>query len=302
MSANLRTLHRVRAFTLPEMMIAMAIIMIIVGIVGTIYWTSFHVWQRCSAESQADPPAHISLDRVTSELKNAYQVNSPANATNYITFTLPKRDANNTVIYPMTGWYQICYYLSDASASHAKTGTYLWREKTMLANNAVTRESVAQNVQSMTFNITPADSGRGTESLRHVHRHRRHRTARFLHQQLLGHGRLPQPRHDLSNGTELGRLPSPALPVAAAATPLPSVGRGGVPSQRSCHLPPCLSSLFPSPTHSPSLRPIPSRTRSRPFPTLSSQLSLLSPPRGGARAVPGTLLARAIVTPTWRSP
>jgi prepilin-type N-terminal cleavage/methylation domain-containing protein len=149
-----------RGVTLPELLMVMVIMVLVGGILGVVYFSALHVWRRCSAQSQADPPAHISLDRVTSELRNAYTVNSPDTAVNYITFTLPLKDGSGTNIYPFQPWYQITYYLSDSSGSHSRTGTYLWREKTRASDNTATRTSIAQNVESLTFQVYPSGSGR----------------------------------------------------------------------------------------------------------------------------------------------
>jgi len=160
MTSGRRSGSASRGVTLPELMIAMVIMLLMVGVISSIYFASLHVWRRCSSQSQADPPAHISLDRVTAELKNAYQVNSPDTATNYITFTLPLKDSSGTVLYPFQPWCQISYYLSDATGSHSKTGTYLWRERLTLSDNTTTRSSIAQNVESLTFQVYPSGSGR----------------------------------------------------------------------------------------------------------------------------------------------
>jgi hypothetical protein len=139
---------------------AMVIMLLIMGVVGSIYFSSLAVWRRCSAQSQADPPAHISLDRVTAELKNACKINSPDNATNYISFDLPLKDSSGLNIYPFQSWCTIRYYLSDKTGSHSATGTYLWREKTNTAGGAVTRASIAENVESLTFEVYPSGAGR----------------------------------------------------------------------------------------------------------------------------------------------
>ena len=149
-----------RGVTLPELLMVMVIIALVGGVLGVVYYSDLQVWRRCSAQSQADPPANISLDRLTSELKNAYMVNSPDTAVNYITFTLPLKDSGGTDIYPFQPWRQITYYLSDASGSHGNTGTYLWREQVTVPGNATTRTSIAQNVQSLSFQVYPSGSGR----------------------------------------------------------------------------------------------------------------------------------------------
>jgi prepilin-type N-terminal cleavage/methylation domain-containing protein len=160
MLRNMGTHPGRRGVTLPELMIAMVIMTMVMGVIGAIYFSSLAVWRRCSAQSQADPPAHISLDRITTELKNAYRVDSPDTATNYITFTLPLRDSTDTVIYPFQGWRRMNYYLSDDTGSHTHTGTCLWRERTDLLHNLTTRACIAQNVQSLTFQVYPSGSGR----------------------------------------------------------------------------------------------------------------------------------------------
>jgi hypothetical protein len=141
-------------------MMSMAIMLLIVGVVSSIYFASLHVWRRCSSQSQADPPAHMSLDRITSELKNAYMVNSPDTATNYITVTLPARDSTGTNIYPFQPATRVTYYLSDASGQRDRTGTYLWREKVRVSDGNTTRNSIAGNVENLSFEVYPSGSGR----------------------------------------------------------------------------------------------------------------------------------------------
>jgi len=54
-----------RGVTLPELLMVMVIIALVGGVLGVVYYSDLQVWRRCSAQSQAHPPAHISLDRVT---------------------------------------------------------------------------------------------------------------------------------------------------------------------------------------------------------------------------------------------
>jgi hypothetical protein len=151
-----------RGGTLPELMMAMVIMVLIMGVLGGIFFSPLQVWRRCSAQSQADPPAHISLDRVTSELRNAYKINSPADATDYISFDLPVKSEvePHPNLIPLQSWCTIRYYLSDSTGNEAHTGTYLWRKKTDTATGAVSSAVIAKNVQSMIFHTYAADGNR----------------------------------------------------------------------------------------------------------------------------------------------
>jgi prepilin-type N-terminal cleavage/methylation domain-containing protein len=152
-----RDARRQRGITLPELMMAMVIMVLIMGVLGMVYFSSLQVWRRCSAQSQADPPAHISLDRVTSELRNAYKVNSVGASS--ISFDLPLKSGTepHPNLIPLQSWCTIRYYLSDKTGSETKTGTYLWRKKTDTATNAVTSSVIAENVESLTFAVDSSD-------------------------------------------------------------------------------------------------------------------------------------------------
>lgn len=160
MTSGRRSGSASRGVTLPELMIAMVIMLLMVGVISSIYFASLHVWRRCSSQSQADPPAHISLDRITQELKNAYMVNSPDTASDYITVTLPARDSTGTNIYPFEPATRVTYYLSDASGQRDRTGTYLWRERVGVSDGQTTRNAIAGNVESLSFEVYPSGSGR----------------------------------------------------------------------------------------------------------------------------------------------
>jgi len=149
-----------RGVTLPEMLMVMVITILMFGVISEIYFASLMVWRRCSSQSQADPPAHMTLDRVSQELKNAYQVNSPDSATDYITVTMPVRDSGGTNIWPFQADTRITYYLSDATGQHGHTGTYLWRETVKVSNGNTTLDIIAENVQNLTFEVYPSGTGR----------------------------------------------------------------------------------------------------------------------------------------------
>ena len=148
---------RRRGVTLPELMMAMVIMLVIMGVLGMVYFSSLQVWRRCSAQSQADPPAHISLDRVTSELRNAYKVNSVG--TSSISFDLPLKSGTAPYrnLIPLQSWCTVRYYLSDKTGSETTTGTYLWRKRIATAGGAVRTSIIAENVESLTFAVDSSD-------------------------------------------------------------------------------------------------------------------------------------------------
>lgn len=145
--------------TLPELLMAIVVMALLSGVISSIYFASLQVWRRCSSQSQADAPAQMALDRVSRELKNAYVVNSPSTATDYITVTLPARDSDGTNIYPFQPASCVTYYLSDASGQRDRTGTYLWRECTRVSDGYVTRTIIAPNVYSLSFQLSPSGEG-----------------------------------------------------------------------------------------------------------------------------------------------
>jgi prepilin-type N-terminal cleavage/methylation domain-containing protein len=135
--------------TLPEMLIAMVIMTLIAGVVSATYFTSLHIWRRCSSMSQAEPPAHISVDRLCRELKNAYLVDSIGDTS--VTFTLPKQDENGINVLPLEPAQRISYYLSDDTGKRDKAGTHLWRERLDVDSGSATRGCIAENVESLKF-------------------------------------------------------------------------------------------------------------------------------------------------------
>jgi prepilin-type N-terminal cleavage/methylation domain-containing protein len=162
MDRQVQTGRRCRGFTLPEVMVTMVIMTVVMGVVGSVYFSSLAVWRRCSAQSQADPPAHISMERITTEMKNAYKITSTLTdgaERADITFLLPEKGGNGLVIYPFQSHSQIMYYLSDATGRHDRNGTHLWRECTLTATGAVTRVDLAGNVTSLQFEGNSTDGG-----------------------------------------------------------------------------------------------------------------------------------------------
>jgi type II secretory pathway pseudopilin PulG len=156
-------------FSLIETLIAMVVMTFILGAVGVLYFTSFHVWQRCSSQSQADPPAHIAINRITKELKNAYIVNSCVPGSNSITFTLPATEqvSNpfdtppyiNVNLLPLTPARQISYYISDNTGSVGRAGTVLWRSEQNFISGGSNLKRIADNVEELTFDYAAADEG-----------------------------------------------------------------------------------------------------------------------------------------------
>ena len=48
--------YREGGLTLPELLISMVIMTVVLAVVSGLYYTSYQVWRRCSAESQAASP------------------------------------------------------------------------------------------------------------------------------------------------------------------------------------------------------------------------------------------------------
>jgi type II secretory pathway pseudopilin PulG len=156
-------LHRSNlGFSLIEAMVVIFIIMMIGAAVGTLYYSSLQVWRRCSAQSQADPPAHLAVDRVAKELRNAYIVDSMG--ADNITFTLPAATmvtvdgvplSINTL--PLSPAKRISYYLSDDSGTVGQSGTVLWRKEVRLSSGTTRYMRIANNVEELlfTYDSTP---------------------------------------------------------------------------------------------------------------------------------------------------
>lgn len=138
-----------RGFTLIESLMAMAIMVGIIGAVSVISMTSTQVWRRCSSQSQADPPAHMTIARISKELRNAYTVDEMGSSS--ITFTLPQRDADGINITPLQPAEQIRYYLADASGDPDSPGSVLWRQHTSTDSGETTIRRMAGNVAQLGF-------------------------------------------------------------------------------------------------------------------------------------------------------
>jgi len=147
-----------RGTTLPELLIAMAIMLLIAGVVSAVYFASLRTWRRCSSQSQADPPAHMTISRLTRELKNAYQVTSMGASS--ITFLLPQVDGNGVNIVPLTPAREVSYYLSDATGQPGQPGTDLWRRDVSLTSGTVKRQRIAQNVERLAFDYEATSGNR----------------------------------------------------------------------------------------------------------------------------------------------
>jgi len=144
-----RGLLRNKGFSLIEAMITIFIILLISGAVGTLYYSSLQVWRRCSSQSQADPPAHLAVDRVSKELRNAYLVDSMG--TDNITFTLPATDSYGVNTLPLSPGKRISYYVSDETGALGNSGTILWRKEELLASGTTKYSHIADNVEQLSF-------------------------------------------------------------------------------------------------------------------------------------------------------
>lgn len=147
-----------RGVTLPELLIAMVIMVLIAGVVSSLYFASLHVWRRCSSQSQAEPPAHMATSRLTKELKNAYQVSSMGPT--YITFLLPRTDGSGANILPLQTAREVSYYLSDDTGRRDRTGSSMWRKDTDMDTGYVRQQRIASNVQSLDFDYETTGENR----------------------------------------------------------------------------------------------------------------------------------------------
>ncbi len=140
---------RKRGFSLPEILVAMVVMTLIAGVVSALYFASMRVWRRVSSQSQADPPAHMAINRITKELKNAYVVDEISDS--FIMFTLPQTDDQGINVLPLQPGRRIAYYLSDESGEMGEEGTYLWRWTQDLTTGATKRSRIAENVEALEF-------------------------------------------------------------------------------------------------------------------------------------------------------
>jgi len=127
----------------------MFIMTMIAGVVSSLFFASMQVWRRCSSQSQADPPAHFAIARITKELKNAYLVDNMGASS--ITFTQPKTDADGINLLPLQPGRRITYYVSDDSGQVGHAGTVLWRKWQDLVTGRTTVRRVANNVEQLGF-------------------------------------------------------------------------------------------------------------------------------------------------------
>jgi prepilin-type N-terminal cleavage/methylation domain-containing protein len=146
---NNRFLKRTHGFTLIEALMAMVVMVVIMGSVSTIYLTSTRVWKRCSSQAQADPPAHMTIARISKELRNAYKIDEMGNTS--IKFSLPRRDGNGINVVPLQAAEQISYYLSDETGASGATGNILWRRRIDIASGANATQRIAGNVVQLGF-------------------------------------------------------------------------------------------------------------------------------------------------------
>jgi len=147
-----------RGVTLPELLISMVVMLLIAGVISALYFASLQVWRRCSSQSQADPPAHMAIARLSKELRNAYKVSSMGSSS--IGFLLPKTDSNGVNIVPFETAREIAYYVSDGSGEPGRPGTTLWRREVVTQTGAVKLQQIAQNVQQLAFDYETTGESR----------------------------------------------------------------------------------------------------------------------------------------------
>lgn len=143
-------------FTLVEALIVMAIMTMVAGVVSSLFFASMHVWRRCSSQSQADPPAHMAIARMTKELRNAYLVDDMGSSS--ITFTLPQADADGINTLPLQPGRRISYYLSDSTGEVGRNGSILWRRQQDLVTGHATTRRIAENVEQLGFSYDATPS------------------------------------------------------------------------------------------------------------------------------------------------
>jgi len=143
------TPKRPRGVTLVELLMGMVIMAIIGAVISSIFFASMKVWRRCSAHSQAEPPATMSINRISRELRNAYLVDNMGDDT--ITFTQPLTDAGGVNVLPLQPKTRISYYLSDDSGTEGAAGSSLWRKRVDVPTGQTQRRPLADNVLSMDF-------------------------------------------------------------------------------------------------------------------------------------------------------
>jgi prepilin-type N-terminal cleavage/methylation domain-containing protein len=151
-----RPTRRSRGLTLVEVLIGMVVTAIIAAVISSIFFASSKVWRRCSAQSQAEPPATMSIDRISHELRNAYLIDYMGS--NKITFTLPVTDASGYNLLPLTGKTRLTYFLSDSTGIEGHAGTILWRKQYTISNGQTRLRRLANNVLSIGFSYDATDS------------------------------------------------------------------------------------------------------------------------------------------------
>lgn len=137
---------------------AMVIALLIAGVVSATYFASLRVWRRCSAQSQADPPAHMTIDRLTKELKNAYEVTTMGSSS--ITFTLPLTDEEGINVIPLQPGKTVSYYLAGEDGLPDPEGTVLWRQEYDHPHHLTKSAIIAENVESLALEYEAASPNR----------------------------------------------------------------------------------------------------------------------------------------------
>jgi len=151
-----RTPKRLRGVTLVELLMGMVIMAIIGAVISSIFFASMKVWRRCSAHGQAEPPATMSINRISHELRNAYVVNTMGEDT--ITFTQPLTDSSGVNVLPLQAKTCITYYLSDDTGAEDASGSTLWRKRVDVPTGQTQRRALADNVLSMDFSYDATDT------------------------------------------------------------------------------------------------------------------------------------------------
>lgn len=176
-----------RGITLVETMIAITITGLMAAVLFVVFVVSTRLWARCSAQSQAYPPACIVVSRINQELKNTIgnsvkvsnSITAVAHGTNEydtLIFRAPLTDGDGlhgTDIIPLKAGREIRYYpVLNAASDTNHNGTldagedwryFLYRRETNLTTNPVTilsDRAIAENAQLPVFTCAATESGR----------------------------------------------------------------------------------------------------------------------------------------------
>jgi prepilin-type N-terminal cleavage/methylation domain-containing protein len=158
--ATIRHRNRRRGFTLVEALTTATVLGILSVGVSALYMASLRLYTRGQRESTSRDKASLALERMMSELREAYNVDYPGPS--LIVFTMPQKGIDGRYVLDplsktlLTG-KQVMFYQAGANGAMGTTGRYIWRAERAAGTSTWTKRTlIMDDVEDLSFTYAPS--------------------------------------------------------------------------------------------------------------------------------------------------